>query len=125
MAAVYNPNGSVQLQILQLIASSARDKLRPQGHTAASRGQGERSVMYVIAVHSISDPDAFWGGKLDLPDGTELPIVVPSSDGKRGVCIFKSDSVDTVRNLVDGATAKVSRNEYFAINERNAQGLPV
>ena len=26
----------------------------------------------------------FWSGKLDLPKGTELPIVVPSADGARG-----------------------------------------
>jgi len=81
--------------------------------------------MYVVAIHSISNPDAFWGGQLDLPDGTELPVVVPSSDGTRGVCVFKSDSVDTVRNLVDGATAAVSSNEFHAVNESDAQGLPV
>jgi hypothetical protein len=80
--------------------------------------------MYVITIHAVSDPDAFWGGKLDLPEGTELPIVAPSADGTRGVCVFKSDSVATVRNLVEGATARISRNEYLAINERNAQGLP-
>jgi hypothetical protein len=81
--------------------------------------------MYVIAIHSISDPDAFWGGQLDLPEGTELPIVAPSSDGTRGVCVFKSDSVNTVRNLVDGAAGEISSNEYYPLNERNAQGLPV
>jgi hypothetical protein len=81
--------------------------------------------MFVITIHSISDPDTFWGAPLQLPKGTELPIVVPSADGTRGVCVFKSDSVNTVRNLVDGATGAISRNEYFAINERNAQGLPV
>jgi hypothetical protein len=81
--------------------------------------------MYVVAIHSISDPDAFWGAQLELPQGTALPIVVPSSDGTRGVCVFTSDSVDTVRNLVDGAAGAISRNEYYAINERNAQGLPV
>ena len=80
--------------------------------------------MHVVTIHSISDPGAFWSGPLDLPKGTEMSVVVPSSDGKRGVCIFKSDSVETVRNLVDGATGKVSKNEYFAINEGNAQGLP-
>jgi hypothetical protein len=41
------------------------------------------------------------------------------------VCIFKSDSVDTVRTLVDGATAAISKNEFFAMNEKNAQGLSV
>ncbi len=81
--------------------------------------------MYVVAIHSITNPEAFWGGQLDLPDGTELPIVVPSSDGTRGVCVFKSDSVDTVRDLVDGATSAVSSNEFHAINEGSAHGLPV
>ena len=80
--------------------------------------------MYVITIHSVSNPDAFWGGQLDLPEGTELPIVAPSSDGARGVCVFKSDSVDTVRNLVEGAAGAISSNEYYAINEGNAQGLP-
>jgi hypothetical protein len=81
--------------------------------------------MYVISIHSVSDPEAFWGGQLDLPVGTELPFVAPSSDGTRGVCVFKSDSVSTVRNLVEGATAEISSNEFYAINEGNAQGLPV
>jgi hypothetical protein len=81
--------------------------------------------MYVCAIHAVSDPDAFWGGQLDLPKGTELSVVVPSTDGTRGVCIFKSDSVDTVRNLVDGAAGAISSNEYYAINDRNAQGLTV
>ena len=39
--------------------------------------------MYVISVHAVSDPKSFWGGQLDLPEGTELPIVVPSADGTR------------------------------------------
>ena len=80
--------------------------------------------MYVFTIHTVSNPDAFWSGKLDLPEGTELPLVVPSADGTRGVCVFKSDSVDTVRNIVEGATATVSRNEYHAINEGGALGLP-
>ena len=80
--------------------------------------------MYVIAIHSVSDPEAFWSSQLDLPEGTELPIVAPNADGTRGVCVFKSDSVDTVRDLVDGATAAISSNEFYVINEGNAQGLP-
>ena len=81
--------------------------------------------MYVISIHSVSDPGAFWGGQLNLPEGTELPIVAPNADGTRGVCVFKSDSVDTVRNLVEGAAREISSNEYHVINEGNAQGLPV
>lgn len=80
--------------------------------------------MYVLAIHDVSNPEVFWGGQLDLPQGTALSLVLPSEDGARGVCIFTSDSVDTVRNLVDGATAAVSKNEFYALNERNALGLP-
>ena len=87
-------------------------------------GPAKGGVMYVLSIHAVSDPEAFWGGKLNLPAGTELPIVAPSSDGKRGVCVFKSDSVNTVRALVDGATATISQNEFYAINDGNALGLP-
>ncbi|HEY3006371.1 MAG TPA: hypothetical protein VGJ44_28755 [Kribbellaceae bacterium] len=80
--------------------------------------------MYVFTIHTISDPQAFWSGQLNLPEGTELPMVVPSADGARGVCLFKSDSVETVRKVVDGATSAVSRNEFYAINEGGALGLP-
>jgi hypothetical protein len=80
--------------------------------------------MYVVAIHSISDPRAFWGGQLDLPQGTTVSTAVPNEDGTRGICIFESDSVDTVRNLVDGATSQISRNEFFAADEQNAVGLP-
>ena len=80
--------------------------------------------MYVFTIHQVSDPEAFWSGKLDLPQGTELPVVIPSADGKRGICIFRSDSVNTVRGIVDGATSAVSKNEFYAINEGNALGLP-
>ena len=80
--------------------------------------------MYVIAIHEISNPDAFWGGQLDLPKGTEVSVVLPSADGTHGVCVFKSDSVDTVRDIVDGATSAISKNEFHAVNERNALGLP-
>jgi hypothetical protein len=81
--------------------------------------------MYVMTIHSISDPEKFWSGPLTLPAGTEQPIAWPSSDGKRGVCVFKSDSVNTVRDLVDGATSAISKNEFYAIKEGGALGLPV
>jgi hypothetical protein len=80
--------------------------------------------MHVISIHTVSDPQAFWSGKLDLPEGTELPIVLPSADGRHGVCVFETDSLETVRQLVDGATAAVSSNEFYAIDSSNALGLP-
>jgi hypothetical protein len=125
MAKVYSPVGREQLQILQLNASSGRDEVAATRPLGSGPRPGERRVMYVMTIHSISDPDAFWSRPLDLPEGTEQPIAWPSSDGTRGVCVFRSDSVNTVRNVVDGQTGKISNNEFFAINEGNAQGLPV
>ena len=80
--------------------------------------------MYVAAIQEISNPEAFWGGQLDLPQGTQLRAAVPSTDGTRGVCVFTSDSVDTVRTVVDGATAAIAKNEFYAINDAKALGLP-
>ncbi len=40
------------------------------------------------------------------------------------MCVFRSDSLETVRKVVDGATSAVSRNEFYAINEGDALGLP-
>src|SRR5437588_8050742 len=95
-----------------------------QRDSAVGRSQ-KGGVMYVLSIHAVSDPEAFWAGKLDLPEGTELPLVAPSADGKRGICVFKSDSVNTVRNVVDGATGTISKNEFYAINDGSALGLPV
>jgi hypothetical protein len=79
--------------------------------------------MIVYATHEISNPELFWSGQLDLPAGTEFRAAIPSADGRNGVCIFKSDSVETVRAVVDGATSAVSKNEFYAVNEENVQGL--
>jgi hypothetical protein len=80
--------------------------------------------MLVFAIHQVSEPELFWSGQLNLPQGTELRAAIPSEDGRRGVCIFKSDSVDTVRDVVDNATRTVSKNEFYAIDEAHLQGVP-
>jgi hypothetical protein len=80
--------------------------------------------MLVFAIHQVWEPELFWSGQLNLPQGTELRAAIPSEDGRRGVCIFKSDSVDTVRDVVDSATRAVSNNEFYAIDETHLQGLP-
>lgn len=81
--------------------------------------------MYVIAIHDISDPDAFWGRAGEgVPDGLELPTVAPNDDGSRAICVWKADSVDAVKKAVEDLVGDVSSNEFFAVNEGNAQGLP-
>jgi hypothetical protein len=101
-----------------LLRTSGRDKPVP------ADTKQEVAHMYVVAIHSVSDPEAFWGGELEMPDGTTLSTVAPNSDGTRAVCVWESDSVDTVQRLVDGAAGEISENEFFAVNEATAQGLP-
>jgi hypothetical protein len=50
--------------------------------------------MYIFTIHSVSDPRAFWSGQLNLPKGTELPMVVPSEDGT-GACAYLSPTPST------------------------------
>ena len=80
--------------------------------------------MYVLAIHTVSDPGAFWSAQLPLPAGTEPIVIAPSADGSRGVCLFRSDSVATVQEMVDGAAGAISVNEYHAIDAARAHGLP-
>ncbi len=82
--------------------------------------------MYVIAIHAVSDPKTFWAAAegLELPEGTTLHSAIPNEDGTRAVCVWQSDSVETVRDFVEDNVGKVSKNEYFPVNEQNAMGLP-
>ena len=82
--------------------------------------------MYVVAIHAIDDPKAFWDGAqaLELPEGTTLHSAIPNADGTRAVCLWESGSVATVEGIVEGAAGTVSTNEYFGVNEQNAMGLP-
>lgn len=80
--------------------------------------------MHIVAIHSISDPKRFWSGSLDLPEGTTLRSALPNDDGTKGVCVWESDSVETVTRLVESAAGEISNNEYFEVNANQAQGLP-
>jgi hypothetical protein len=83
--------------------------------------------MYVIAIHAIDDPKAFWEAAqaLQLPEGTTLHTVSPNENGTRAVCLWESESVDVVEAIVEGGAGHVSTNEYFEVNDGNAMGLPV
>jgi hypothetical protein len=80
--------------------------------------------MFVIAIHSISDPERFFGGELDLPEGVRLLSVLPNRGGSRAVCVWEADSAGTVERLVEGAAGEISDNEYFEVDADKAQGLP-
>ena len=79
--------------------------------------------MHIVVIHSISEPDRFWAA--EVPEGgPTLHSALPNDDRTRAVCVWEADSLDAVKQLVEGTVGDVSSNEYFAINEGNALGLP-
>ena len=84
--------------------------------------------MYVVVNHTISDPSRFWAtaksATSGLPDGLKLIHTFPSSDGRKAVCVWEGNSVESVRGFLDPATAGVARNDYFEAPNKEGISLP-
>jgi hypothetical protein len=80
--------------------------------------------MYIFTIHAVSDLQAFWSGQLNLPEGTELPMVGPQRGRNPRDLRLQVRLRRDGGSVVDGATSAVSRNEFYAINEGGALGLP-
>ncbi len=85
--------------------------------------------MHVIAIHTISDPQAFWGAApaaMDqMPEGTTLHSAIPSQDGSRTVCVWESDSVETVRNLSKTRSGRSAPTSTSRSTTSKRSGYPV
>ncbi|HEX6668655.1 MAG TPA: hypothetical protein VF061_03805 [Gemmatimonadales bacterium] len=82
--------------------------------------------MYVLVQHTISDPAAFWNAAdpRTLSPEVKLHHTFPTPDGTRAVCIWEAQSVDAVRNLLEPLVGRVSRNEYFPVENRDGFAKP-
>ena len=84
--------------------------------------------MYVIVEHEISNPKAFWETALTataaLPSNLKVHQTLPNREGTKAVCLWEAPGVDVVKELIEGAVGKVSRNTYFAVEAEKAMGLP-
>jgi hypothetical protein len=82
--------------------------------------------MYVVVEHSISNPKQFWeiAAAIKLPEGLKIHSTLPNSEGTKAVCLWEGKEVKDVRNAVEGAVGKFSKNEYFSVETKNAMGLP-
>jgi len=76
--------------------------------------------MYVLVQHTISEPAVFWNSAdpRNLSPKVKLHHTFPTPDGTRAVCIWEAESVDAVRDLIEPQLGKVSRNEYFTVENR-------
>jgi hypothetical protein len=85
--------------------------------------------MNIVVQHRIVDPDKFFsmdaqevvGGG---PPGVRGRQFFPSTDHSTAVCLWEADSIETLRDYLDGATAGASENAYFEVDTQYAMGLP-
>jgi hypothetical protein len=83
--------------------------------------------MKIGVVHQISDPErALEHGQtlFDPHEGVQLLQFAPSRDFRTATCIWESDSIETVRELVDGALGDTSTQTYFEVATDQAVGVP-
>lgn len=77
--------------------------------------------MFVTVIHHITDPEGFEAAEAKaleagLPGHVALPIHAATHDHTLGVCIWEGESVDAVREVVEGAVGAWSENEYFEVH---------
>ena len=81
--------------------------------------------MFVTVIHRIHDPEGFEAAEAraleaGLPGNVALPIHASTPDHRLGICIWEGESLETVREVVEGAVGAWSYNEY---SEMSVDGL--
>lgn len=81
--------------------------------------------MFVTVIHRIHDPEGFEAAEAralaaGLPGHVALPIHASTPDHRLGICIWEGESLESVREVVEGAVGAWSYNEY---SEMSVDGL--
>jgi hypothetical protein len=74
--------------------------------------------VFVTVIHHINDPEGPQAAEAKaleagLPAHVALPIHAATDDHKLGICIWEGESVDSVRDVVEGVVGARSTNEYY------------
>jgi hypothetical protein len=82
--------------------------------------------MYIMVQHTISEPAAFWNAADPTAISPQIKLhhTFPTPDGTRAVCIWEAESVETLRSFLEPATGRMSRNEYFPVENREGFARP-
>ena len=85
--------------------------------------------MQVVVIHRITDPEKFFSANAEEvagggPPGVQGRQFFPAKEGSSAVCLWEADSIDSLRNYLDPATAGMSENTYFEVDAERAMGLP-
>ena len=81
--------------------------------------------MFVTVIHRIHDPEGFQAAEAKaleagLPPTAALPIHAATTDHTLGICIWEGESLEAVREVVEGAVGPHADNEYY---EMHVDGL--
>ena len=83
--------------------------------------------MFIVVEHTITDQSVFFGivpKVAKAPSGLKALQFFPSMDKRQAVCLWEPESVDALKGYLEPLAAKSSRNIYFAVDNKNAIGLP-
>lgn len=85
--------------------------------------------MHVVIQHRITDPEKFFAGDPEQvatggPPGVRGRQFFVSRDKSAAVCLWEADSVETLRDYMDGLTGASADNTYFEVDSEMSVGLP-
>ena len=91
------------------------------GHPSRTDG----NPMFVTVIHRIHDTEGFQAAEAKaleagIPSHVALPIHAATTDHGLGICIWEGESVEAVREVVEGAVGPWADNEYY---EMRVDGL--
>jgi hypothetical protein len=85
--------------------------------------------MHVVIQHRIKDPERFFSGDPEQvatggPPGIRGRQFFVSQDRSAAVCLWEADSVESLRDYMEGLTGDSADNTYFEVNPEMSMGLP-
>ena len=84
--------------------------------------------MLIVVTHRISNPQEFWGAAQrelpNLPKGIALVQSLPNAEGNLASCVWEAESVPTLTAYLEGMTGQFAKNEYMAVETKNAINIP-
>ena len=85
--------------------------------------------MHVVIQHRIKDPEQFFAGDPEEvstggPPGVQGRQFFVSQDRTSAVCLWEADSIESLRDYMDGLTGDSAENTYFEVDAEMSMGLP-
>lgn len=84
--------------------------------------------MFIVAEHIITNPNAFFEARAKIaqtwPKGVKRLQAFPSVSRDRAVCLWEAESPEKLKAFLEPVLGPCSRNTYYAVDTKEAVGLP-